>query len=123
VPKIRVIFYKDEDQSVPMIRWLDKLQKKPRAKCIEWLHRLEMLGHDLHRPYADTLKDGIHELRVRHESVNYRMLYFFHGTSAVVVTHGLTKEKEVPVMAIQNAVDMKNKFMANPESHTFYWEV
>lgn len=80
------------------------------------------LGHELHRPYADTLRGGVRELRVRFQSVNYRMLYFFHGNNAVVITHGLTKEKEIPDHEIDRSLVFKKKFEASPESHTFQWE-
>jgi hypothetical protein len=105
-----------------MAIWLDRLQDKPRAKCFERIERLRMMGHELHRPYADTLRDGIHELRVRYQRVNYRMLYFFHGADAVILTHGLTKESEIPDKEIERALNLKNNFFADPESHTFYWE-
>jgi phage-related protein len=79
-------------------------------------------GYDLHRPYADSLRDGIHELRVRFTRVNYRMLYFFHGNSAVVLTHGFTKEKQVPEPEIEKAMESKRRFQSDPRSHTFQWE-
>ncbi len=123
VPPIQVVFFTEEDGSVPMIQWLETLPKKPRQKCFEWVERLKTFGHELHRPYADTLRDGIHELRVRFQSVNYRMLYFFHGNTAVVLTHGLTKEKGVPEKQIQKAVELKQRFESDPKSHTFRWEL
>src|SRR6266581_957996 len=76
------------------------------------------LGHELRRPEADFLRDGIYELRVRHQRVNYRMLYFFHGQAAVVVSHGLTKEKAVPPREIDMAVDRKKRFAANPDRYS-----
>ena len=105
-----------------MAIWLDGLQNKPRAKCFERIERLRMMGHELHRPYADTLRDGIHELRVRFQSVNYRMLYFFYGNASVVLTHGLTKENMIPDKEIENALELKMKFEADPKAHIFYWE-
>jgi hypothetical protein len=107
LPRVRIIFYKKDDGSVPMVEWVEGLQKKPREKCFEWIERLMTFGHEHHRPYADILRDGIHELRVRFQSVNYRMLYFFHGRAAVVLTHGLTKEKEIPNKEIDKSVDLK----------------
>jgi phage-related protein len=70
-------------------------------------------------PEADYLRDDIYELRVRHRSVNYRMLYFFHGKIAAVLSHGLKKEKSVPPKEIDLAVKRKTKFAADPERHTF----
>lgn len=80
---------------------------------------LEELGHELRRPEADLLRGGIYELRVRLGTVNYRMLYFFHGRLAAVVSHGLTKEKVVPPAEIDEAIGRKIRFEAAPEKHRF----
>ncbi len=53
-------------------------------------------GHELRRPLADFLRDGIHELRVRKGRVNYRILYFFHGRNLPILGHALTKEEADP---------------------------
>ena len=92
MPVTRLIFFCDIEGSVPLLEWLDSLPKKARAKCIARLQRLALLGHELRRPEADFLRDGIYELRVGLRGINYRMLYFFHGQIAAVVSHGLTKE-------------------------------
>ncbi|MBI4503486.1 MAG: type II toxin-antitoxin system RelE/ParE family toxin, partial [Gemmatimonadetes bacterium] len=55
------------------------------AKCLVRLERLRDLGYELGRPEADTLRDGIHELRVRLGRVNYRMLYCIHGRIVAVL--------------------------------------
>ena len=93
---------------------------KAQAKCLVKLGRLEQMGHELRRPEADYLRDDIYELRVRFQSVNYRMLYFFHGRTAAVVSHGIVKEKEVPPKEIDLAVKRKRVFEANPEAHSEY---
>ncbi len=46
------------------------------------------------------------------------MLYFFHGSQAVVLSHGLVKEREIPPAEIDRAVERKRKFVANPKRHT-----
>ena len=61
------------------MRWFDQIPEKAQDKCRIKIERLQELGHELRRPEADYLRDGIYELRVRLQSVNYRMLYFFHG--------------------------------------------
>ena len=76
-----------------------------------------MVGHELDRPYAGYLRDGIRELRVRRGSVNYRLLYFFHRNIAAVLSHGLTKEKRVPPRQIDRAIERKKKFEQNPEQY------
>ena len=70
------------------------------AKCVERIDRLGELGHEMRRPEADFLRDGVYELRASYQGVHYRMLYFFAGKSVVVVSHGLTKKREVPAREI-----------------------
>ncbi len=117
--KTRVIFYREDDGSVPILEWLDSLQEKALDKCTVRIERLAELGHELRRPEADFLRDGIYELRVGLQHVNYRMLYFFHGRTATVVSHGLVKEAEVPPKEIEKAIERKRKFEKNPKAHTY----
>lgn len=119
MPATKVVFFQDDDGGVPLLVWLDSLPKKPRAKCVARIERLRDLGHELRRPEADLLRDGIYELRVGLGGVNYRMLYFFHGQTAAVVSHGCTKERVVPVREIDLAVQRKNKFERAPARHTY----
>jgi phage-related protein len=73
----------------------------------------------LRRPAADYLRDGIHELRASFAGVQYRILYFFYGNEAVVVSHGLTKEGEVPSVEIERAIERMVRFRADPPTHSF----
>ena len=118
MPKTKVVFFKEDDGTVPILDWLDSLQEKALDKCRVRIERLEALGHELRRPEADFLRDGIYELRVGLQHVNYRMLYFFHGRTAAVVSHGLVKEAEVRPKEIDKAIERKRKFEKNPKAHT-----
>ena len=71
------------------------------------------LGHELRRPEADFLRDGIYELRASYQGVHYRMLYFFAGKAVVVVSHGLTKERFVPAREIDLAIRRKQSVEAD----------
>ena len=118
MPRTRVIFFKDKNGSVPILDWLDGLPRKAQAKCIARIQRLRDLGHELRRPEADLLRDGIYELRVGLSGVNYRLLYFFHGKAAAVLSHGLTKQREVPAREIELAIRRKQLFETSPKDHT-----
>jgi phage-related protein len=120
VPTVEVIFFQEaKGRTPPLIEWLDDLPQKARVKCLARLKRLEDLGHELRRPEADFLRDGIYELRASHQGVHYRMLYFFHGRSAVVLTHGVVKEQEVPKKEIDRGIRAMRAFEGNPSAHTF----
>lgn len=82
MPNTLVVFYCERDASVPVRDWLEQLLAHDRrafASCAAAIQRLAELGHELRRPQADYLRDGIYELRVKRGRVNYRLLYFFHG--------------------------------------------
>lgn len=122
MPPIHVVLYKQDDGTVPVLEWLDKIPAKIQDKCAARIKRLMDLGHELRRPESDYLRDEIYELRVRHKNINYRLLYFFHGNKMVVLTHGLVKEREVPQREIDRALLLKKIFESAPEFHTVIWE-
>jgi phage-related protein len=118
MPLTEVVFFAEADGSAPLLGWLDEQAAKVRDKCIVRIERLAAMGHELRRPLADVLRDGIYELRVRHGHVNYRVLYFFCGGQAVV-SHGLRKEDVVPDREIDLAVGRKAAFEQDPARHTY----
>lgn len=123
MPKTIVVFFREEDGSVPYKRWLDvqvgRRDRRAAAKCAVRLELLRDHGRDLRRPYADYLRDGVYELRVEFGGVNYRILYFFAGSEIVVVSHGLTKEAEVSSKEIDLAVERKKLFELDPGRYRY----
>jgi hypothetical protein len=107
------------DGSCPFLEWFSELSAKAQDKCFLRLERLREMGHELRRPEADFLRDGIYERRVSLRGVHHRILYFFHGTVAAVISHGLVKEQVVPPKEIDRAVERKKRFEANPSRHTY----
>lgn len=119
MPRTAILFYKDDDGTVPVVEWLAILPAKLRAKCVVRIERLAELGHELRRPEADLLRDKIYELRIGLQGMNYRVLYFFHGTAVAVLSHGIVKEREVPPKEIERAIERKRKFESAPTAHTY----
>jgi len=120
LPATQVIFYCEEDGSAPVLDWLEKLPHKALDKCTVKLERLKEVGHELRRPEADYLGDEIFELRTHFQSVNYRILYFFHGKQVAVLAHAITKQQaEVPAKEIKTALKRKGNFQSNPKRHTY----
>lgn len=118
MPHTKVIFYKDDDGSVPVLDWLKTLPSKAVAKCLVKIERLRERGHELRRPEADLLRDKIYELRIGLQGINYRVLYFFHGDVAAVLAHGITKERSVPSKEIERTIERKRRYELNPQKHT-----
>ena len=107
MPRTEVFFYQESPGNVPVRDWLDAevLQRDRKAfrKCLAALERLGEFGHELRRPQADLLRDGIHELRVRSGRANYRLLYF-HGRNICILAHELAKEAQMPKRDIERAL-------------------
>ena len=118
MPRTTVVFFINEERVCPLLEWLDRLPTKVQDKCIVRIERLAELGHELRRPEADFLRDGTYELRTSFQSVNYRMLYFFHQQT-VVISHGLTKEKKVPDREIELTIRHRKMFEKSPARHTY----
>jgi phage-related protein len=111
-----MVFYR-EGETVFFEQWLKTLPAKVQAKCLSQVRLLRSHGHELRRPIADFLRDGIYELRPTYQGVHYRILYFFSGKSLVVVSHGISKESQVPAVEINRAIERKKNYQANPRAH------
>ena len=119
MPRTKVVLYQEQEGSCPFLEWFDGLSAKVQDKCFLRLERLREEGHELRRPEADLLRDGIYELRVSLQGVHHRILYFFHGTLAAVVSHGLIKERVVAPKEIDRAIERKKRYEVNPQRHTY----
>ncbi len=122
MPATDVVYFRELDGSVPALEWLQDLARRDRRaaeKCLARIEILRELGHELRRPLADYLRDGIYELRIRAGRSQHRVLYFFHGQHAVVLANGLTKEQKVPRADVERALVRKRLFEKSPSSHTY----
>jgi hypothetical protein len=126
MPVTRLVLYRDESGHVPVLDWLARLRRRAPAayaKVVVRLERLAAEGHELRRPEADYLRDGIYELRARSRHVNYRVLYFFQGRSTAVLVRGLAKEGAIPATDITRTIDARRRFETSPRLHTHVeWE-
>ena len=94
MPRTFIVFHREPTGEVPVLDWLRKLRKMNRREyetCVAAVERLAAFGHELRRPVADLLRDGIYELRIRKGHVNYRILYFFHGRDLAILGHATPK--------------------------------
>jgi putative component of toxin-antitoxin plasmid stabilization module len=122
MPQANLVFFRNAEGVCPVWDWLKALRtKNPRAyaKCVVRIRRLAEMGYELRRPEADLLRDGIYELRARLGTVNYRILYFFHGRNIAVLANAITKEDDVPAVEINRAIERKRQFSSDPGRFTF----
>ncbi len=127
MPTTSILFYQETKGDAPVVDWLSELKSKNSkgfANCVGRIRQLETMGHELRRPSADYLRDGIYELRAKHRNVQYRILYFFNGKDIAVLNHSIIKKTStVPKKDIELALLRKKKFVQNPEQHTYQGEI
>jgi putative component of toxin-antitoxin plasmid stabilization module len=126
MPRTRLLFFRNADGSAPAWEWLKDLRARNHrayAKCAVRIRRLAELGHELRRPEADFLRDGIYELRAKLGTVNYRIIYFFHGRDVAALANAMTKENEISNIEINRALERKRLFVANPAAHSFIGDI
>jgi phage-related protein len=122
MPHTEVVFYQENRNDVPVLDWFKELRRSDQRayeSCVAAIARLAEFGHQLRRPLADTLRDGIYGLRIRKGRVHYRILYFFHGRNLAILDHALTKEDRVPKADIERAIRRKRAFEADPAGHSY----
>ena len=122
MPRTHVAFYQEADGEAPVVNWLRELLRTNERAWTNCRARIELLaqsGHELRRPAADYLRDGIYELRAKQGHVQYRLLYFFYGRQVAILAHGLAKEDKIPDVDIERAIKRKKLFEANPKEHTY----
>lgn len=119
---IKVVFYQDDNGSVPALDAIEAFNETDPKVAIKLQALIEALGeqgYKLRRPMVGNLKDGISELRGKVNGVNHRILFFYGGEKVAVLSHHLTKERTVPPKDIRLAVKRKAMFMKSPKKHTF----
>jgi phage-related protein len=119
MPKATIRIYRESNGSVPLLEWLDEQPAKVQDKFRVLVELLGEKGYDLRRPSCDFLESGIYELRARYLNVQYRILYGFVGKNIVLLSHGCTKESEVPKKDIKQAIENCKKYMSHPDVHTY----
>ena len=68
--------------------FIDNLSIKEQAKIFAYIQELKNQGHNLRRPLADYLGNGIYELRPK----NNRIFYFFFLVNNAVLIHAIKKK-------------------------------
>lgn len=85
-----IYFYVDERGHRPVKEFIDSLPLREQAKILAYFVELKKQGHNLRRPMADYLGEGIYELRPK----GNRIFYFFYLKNNAVLLHSLRKKTD-----------------------------
>ena len=109
----KIVYYETSDGVSPVYDFIDSQKVSNQAKIASWLSHLKEKGPLLPRPYADLLRNGIHELRIKLSGNQIRILYFFCFKDFIVLTNSFTKTtSKVPEKQICTAEKYKEDFLA-----------
>lgn len=85
-----IYFYVDERGHIPVKEFIESLPLRDQAKVLAYLDELKKHGHNLRRPMADYLGEGIYEIRPK----DNRIFYFFYLKDNAVLLHSLRKKTD-----------------------------
>jgi hypothetical protein len=78
----------------PVLEFMETLDEKTETKFLAFVKLLGEKGPNLLRPYADTIRGPIRELRVQSGRRNVRVLYFFMHRDRIVLVHSFLKKSD-----------------------------
>ena len=122
--KWRILFCDETESLCPVTEFINQCPPRHQVKVLRLLSLLEEKGPILPRPYADLLRDGIHELRFTLSRDNVRVLYFFCFKNFIVLYNVFFKNtKKVPEKQIRAVLDYRDQFLAkaSPEKLEDAW--
>jgi phage-related protein len=76
--------------------FIDSLHHRTQQKFFAAVHLLQRYGKALPEPHADSLGDGIYELRFIGLEGKVRILYFFYDQDKIILTNGFVKKSPKP---------------------------
>lgn len=105
-----IYYFVDERGRNPVKEFIHDLSGKEQEKVYAYIDELRQQGHNLRRPMADYLGDGIYELRPK----TSRILYFFFLRNSIVLAHAIRKKTDkIPEHDLKLAIRRKSEVEGN----------
>lgn len=97
----------------PAEDFLESCRPAHQIKVLHFLELLEESGPTVPRPYADLLREGVHELRIKLSGDQVRLLYFFCFETFIVFHQALKKHTSaVPEHFIDDTLKYRHVLMS-----------
>ncbi len=111
-PQWQILFCDQMEELCPVTEFIDRCVPKQQVKILRILSLLQEQGPILPRPYADILRDGIHELRFTLSRDRVRILYFFCYQKFIVLYYVFLKNTQrVPEKFIRRVIEYREDFL------------
>ena len=111
-----IYFFVDARRNRPVNEFINNLSLKEQAKINAYISELKNQGHNLRRPMADYIGEGIYELRPGHN----RVFYFFFLKENAVILHAIRKKTDkIPSSDLDLCLKRKNEFKHSWNTNKF----
>lgn len=91
--------------------FISNLDEMTVRRVYKLISRLEQLGGEIRMPYSKNIGDGLFELRLP-GSVQVRIIYAFHGGTAVLLNIFIKKIWGIPRREIEYARNILKQYLA-----------
>lgn len=116
----KILFCDAEVKQCPVSDFVKSCRTEHQIKLLHFFELLEELGPNLPRPYADTLRNGIHELRIKLSGEQYRLLYFFCYEKYIIFFDAFPKYTyRVSDKYIRNTINYRNFLLEKMDKENF----
>lgn len=107
-----VVFYETSQGGRPAEEWLRDQRARVQARFAHIFELLEEYGTNVRGPYVAHVRGKIWEVRVEHDKVQRRLLYFPAPGRRFVMLHGFTKKtQKTPQKEIEVAEQRMKDYM------------
>jgi len=107
-----VVFYETSRGDRPAEAWLKSQDVKVQARFGRIFDLLEEHGTNVREPYVAHLRDKIWEVRLEHQRIQYRLLYFPAPRRRFVMLHGFVKKtRRAPARELEIAEQRMRDYM------------
>lgn len=109
--KWAIHYYQDSQGSIPVQDFIYQQSAKVKAKFLHYINLLQDFGLSLGQPFIEKLAGSdVWELKIRHSSNRYRILYFASTGHKFILLHAfLKKTARTP----KNEIQIANNRMAD----------
>ena len=107
----RIIFYKDKSGNEPVKEFILNQSDGAIGEILHVFDLLYRFNLSLGKPYVEKVEGRIWELRIKHSSDFYRILYFTFSGKKFILLHALVKKSDkLPTRDIQLAIKRMNEY-------------
>lgn len=111
-----ILFCDPDFRPCPAAEFLKSCRPEHLVKVLHFLELLEEAGPTLPRPYADLLREGVHELRIKLSGEQARLLYFFCFETFIVLYQALKKHTSaVPENFVDDTLRYRKALMGRTD--------